>query len=55
MNFEVGEVVRLKSGVPIMVIESIGRTGIVCAWFGTDSVKHTDTFSPDTLLRAKVD
>jgi uncharacterized protein YodC (DUF2158 family) len=51
MNFVVGDLVRLRSGGPTMVIEAISRKGVVCTWFdGTGNAKHTDTFVPETLM-----
>lgn len=52
MDFKSGDVVILKSGSPIMTIESIGEySGVVkakCIWFD-GSKKVSDTFELPTL------
>ena len=54
-SFNIGDVVRLKSGGPRMTVQDIGdysakglKVGIYCVWFeGTK--KLSSAFHPDTL------
>jgi len=49
-----GDLVQLKSGGPIMTVESAttyeGKTSIFCAWFDKTQ-KMTGSFPPATLQR----
>lgn len=47
-TFSVGDTVVLKSGGPLMTIESIGDEIVWCAWFVNDDKKRGQ-FPPDTL------
>jgi uncharacterized protein YodC (DUF2158 family) len=57
-KFNVGEVVQLKSGGPLMTVQSIGdytmsgglNSGVLCVWFD-DKKKLEDVFHPDSLER----
>ncbi len=49
-EFEVGDVVRLKSGSPSMTIESIDAEGINCAWFVNDEV-HYNYFNKEMIAK----
>ncbi len=40
-NFSVGDIVQLKSGGPIMTVETVDEESLNCVWF-TD--KHTEAF-----------
>ena len=33
VNFSVGDIVQLKSGGPIMTVESVDEEGLSCIWF----------------------
>lgn len=55
MWFNIGDVVRLKSGGPRMTIQDIGdpsasgpKRGVTCTWF-VDSDLRTGTFQPEAL------
>ncbi len=55
--FEIGEVVQLKSGGPLMTIHSIGdysptgpNPGLLCVWFD-DKKKVEDVFDPRAVER----
>ena len=50
---QVGDVVRLKSGGPLMTISSLGRssdtTTAFCAWFSDDGQAWSHSFPLDCL------
>lgn len=51
--FKVGDVVQLKSGGPVMTVETILLGGDVkCQWFARTTLKHA-IFEPSALVRAK--
>jgi uncharacterized protein YodC (DUF2158 family) len=39
MDFQPGDIVRLKSGGPKMTVETVDDTGVYCAWFVGDKVE----------------
>jgi uncharacterized protein YodC (DUF2158 family) len=39
MDFQPGDVVRLKSGGPKMTAETVDETGVSCTWFVGDKVE----------------
>jgi uncharacterized protein YodC (DUF2158 family) len=48
-TFKIGDVVRLKSGGPKMVVHSLESSGMVwCQWF-VDNKPAADSFKPETL------
>lgn len=54
-QFEIGEVVHLKSGGPLMTVHSIGdysptgpNPGVLCVWFN-EQKKFEDVFDPRAL------
>jgi uncharacterized protein YodC (DUF2158 family) len=58
MDFQPGDLVRLKSGGPTMTVEQVstramtGEPGVWCVWFEGAGSKQTckrDTFSPVVL------
>lgn len=57
-ELQIGEVVQLKSGGPLMTIHGIGdytmgagfNPGILCVWFDANK-KVEDVFHPDALDR----
>ena len=62
MEFEKGDLVRLRSGGPLMTVEDIGEkhmTGdqaVWCVWFekvGNKQVVQRDTFPPFTLEKSQ--
>jgi uncharacterized protein YodC (DUF2158 family) len=55
MNFQVGEVVKLKSGSPWMTVVEIGDNGWVsCYWFTADGKNKRESGSfPPTSLEKK--
>ena len=48
MELKVGDTVRLKSGGPLMTIESIEDNRAFCNWFSNDELKN-GTFNVETL------
>ena len=52
-QFNIGDVVVLKSGGPKMTVEHVDRVPqiILCSWFDGKEKKQ-DSFSPDALERA---
>lgn len=61
MNFEAGELVKLKSGGPTMTVEQVGQKSMTgedavwCVWFeriGNKQVVQRDTFAPVVLDKA---
>ena len=53
---EIGDIVRLKSGGPKMVIEKVVdykiQTWITCIWFDETGHKHLDRFEKRTLMES---
>lgn len=63
MNFNLGDLVRLKSGGPLMTVEQVGKlsqTGedaVWCTWFekvGNRQVVQRDTFAPVLLEKGEM-
>ena len=49
-NFQVGDVVRLKSGGPLMTVQQATYAdNIVCTWFGENNKRMSEGFHPRTL------
>jgi uncharacterized protein YodC (DUF2158 family) len=46
---EVGDLVRLKSGGPLMTVADVEGDKIGCIWFGPDHMPHREAF-PEVLL-----
>ncbi|HEY0313831.1 MAG TPA: DUF2158 domain-containing protein [Allosphingosinicella sp.] len=62
MDFEKGDLVRLKSGGPVMTVENVGELhlsgeeSVWCVWFekaGNKQVIGRDSFPPFTLEKAQ--
>jgi len=57
-QFKIGDLVRLRSGSPLMTVHNIGdytlsggtNPGVLCVWFD-DKKKVKDVFHPDVLDR----
>jgi uncharacterized protein YodC (DUF2158 family) len=54
-TFQIGDVVRLKSGGPAMTVDSIGQGGVLyCKYYRpTADGFHTMDFFPDTVEKAE--
>jgi uncharacterized protein YodC (DUF2158 family) len=61
-EFKPGDLVRVKSGGPIMTVEQVGKTAMLqeeavwCVWFekvGAKQVAQKETFSPVVLEKAE--
>ena len=49
-KFQVGDVVRLKSGGPLMTVQQATYAdNIMCTWFGENNKRMTEGFHPRTL------
>lgn len=56
-SFQVGDVVRLKSGGPAMTVENTGKDGVGkpyvrCTWFN-DATKASESFAPAALEKSE--
>ncbi|CAM3699339.1 YodC family protein [Litorimonas haliclonae] len=47
--FEIGQIVRLKSGGPKMTIKGADAGAWACQWFDRNGKLHNDTFPEDML------
>jgi len=61
-EFKPGDLVRVKSGGPIMTVEQVGKTAMLeedavwCVWFekvGNKQVARKDTFAPSCWRRLR--
>lgn len=64
--FEAGDVVKLKTGGPLMTVNRLSKvvntdtyrvevTGVVCAWFDpTETALHSGGFSMEALVKREV-
>jgi uncharacterized protein YodC (DUF2158 family) len=61
-EFKPGDLVRVKSGGPLMTVEQVGITAMLqepavwCVWFekvGNKQVPQKETFSPNVLEKAE--
>lgn len=50
VKVEVGDVVRLKSGGPMMTVRGVKDSVIDCVWFDTDNNYHVNKFNIRTLV-----
>jgi uncharacterized protein YodC (DUF2158 family) len=48
-DFNVGDVVRLKSGGPAMTVENASSSRIICKWFDATSILFVEEFDQGTL------
>lgn len=60
-KFKQGDKVRLKSGVPTMIVEKYkssindnlkrveSDTSVMCSWFDNNNIRHYEEFEQDTL------
>jgi len=53
-EFEVGDLVQLKSGGPVMTIKRVDGTMVACQWFAGKNLEE-GRFYPSTLVRAETD
>lgn len=58
-TFEIGDIVRLKSGGPDMTVEntrgvSVDRVIVDCQWFAGKKL-HRGAFDPETLVKVPND
>jgi uncharacterized protein YodC (DUF2158 family) len=48
-DYEVGDIVRLKSGGPNMTVDNCGGSWLDCAWFDVGGAHHRQPFSQGSL------
>ena len=48
-KFNIGDVVKLKSGSPKMTVELVETDQITCIWFDSEGVKRA-SFHPETIV-----
>ena len=54
-QFDIADIVKLKSGGPPMTIESVNTEGkVYCVWFVEGEVQAA-LFAPETLIRASAE
>jgi uncharacterized protein YodC (DUF2158 family) len=62
MDFKAGDLVRMKSGGPLMTVEQVGKLtttdedAVWCTWFekvGNKQIVQHDTFPPVVLEKAE--
>jgi uncharacterized protein YodC (DUF2158 family) len=51
ISFQRGELVRLRSGGPLMTIDSIKGNQVDCIWTGLDGEPNAQSFPADVLQR----
>jgi uncharacterized protein YodC (DUF2158 family) len=51
-QFNVGDVVQLKSGGPKMTVTKVDSNWVTCNWFEGSKV-HVDLFPPDALAKTE--
>jgi uncharacterized protein YodC (DUF2158 family) len=55
-NFQVGDVVQMKSGGPTMTINAVNNNGeLFCQWFDKDGALKTGHFQAAQLKKAESD
>jgi uncharacterized protein YodC (DUF2158 family) len=52
---QVGDLVRLKSGGPLMTVAGVDGDQIRCIWFGADHTPHRETFPVVLLTKVSSD
>ena len=52
-EINVGDIVQLKSGGPVMTIEKLGNEKAKVTWFVGEGYKNTETFSVEGLTKIK--
>ena len=50
-DFNIGDVVRLKSGGPSMTIDGTAGSRYVCVWFDSATVYHRQNFDQGALAK----
>ncbi len=51
MSFKIGDIVRLRSGGPVMTVSGIDGTSVECTWFGADGKVNFHHFVAAMLER----
>ena len=48
-NFDIGDVVQLMSGGPVMTVSKVGERYVWCSWFDRKDQPQMASFNPKTL------
>jgi uncharacterized protein YodC (DUF2158 family) len=48
-DFNVGDVVRLKSGGPDMTVDNANFSRVVCTWFDSNNILHHQSFDQGAI------
>jgi uncharacterized protein YodC (DUF2158 family) len=54
-DFNVGDVVKLKSGGPNMTVDNSSSSRITCVWFDADTVYHMRNFDQGAIEKVTKD
>ena len=53
-DFNVGDIVKLKSGGPDMTVDSASSSRIICVWFDAGNAYHMRNFDQGALEKVTV-
>jgi uncharacterized protein YodC (DUF2158 family) len=54
-DFNVGDIVKLKSGGPNMTIEGCSGSRYICVWFDVNNVPHREDFDQGAIEKVTKD
>lgn len=55
MSIKVGEIVKLKSGGPVMTVaKKLSTTELSCVWFDSHGVYQSEIFEEETLVVTEI-
>jgi uncharacterized protein YodC (DUF2158 family) len=49
-EFKKGDLVKLKSGGPIVTVVEVEPNNLRCSWFDQSGKRHFDYFDPETVV-----
>ena len=52
-EFKNGDLLRLKSGGPIMTVYQVLRGNVDCTWFDKNNVQHYSKFGNETIEKVE--
>ena len=50
-RIRVGDLVRAKSGGPLMAVIQVCENEVACVWFARDGAEQSGTYRPEALRR----